>query len=162
MAIQARNSMNVDELRAWSSAKDEPRWLLERRIRALELAGTLELPSVEKIKLEKWDIYESGDYKAENAWSGLEDAPEIVRGLVASPVTGGLIVQFNSDVVYTKLSENLAAQGVILTDLHTAAKEYEQLVQRYLFQAVKPEEHRLSAVHSALWSGGVFYMSQTV
>lgn len=58
-----------------------------------------------KIKLEKWDIYESGDYKAENAWSGLEDAPEIVRGLVASPVTGGLIVQFNSDVVYTKLSE---------------------------------------------------------
>lgn len=156
MAIQARNSMNVDELRAWSSAKDEPRWLLERRIRALELAGTLELPSVEKIKLEKWDIYESGDYKAENAWSGLEDAPEIVRGLVASPVTGGLIVQFNSDVVYTKLSENLAAQGVILTDLHTAAKEYEQLVQRYLFQAVKPEEHRLSAVHSALWSGGVF------
>lgn len=156
MDIQARVSMNVDDLRAWSSAKDEPRWLIERRVHALELEGTLELPKVEKINLEKWDIYESGDYKAENAWSSLEEAPEVVRGLVASPVKGGLIVQFNSDVVYTKLSESLAAQGVILTDLHTAAKEHEELVQRYLFQAVKPEEHRLSAAHSALWSGGVF------
>ncbi|WP_432421721.1 Fe-S cluster assembly protein SufD [Paenibacillus peoriae] len=156
MDIQARVSMNVDDLRAWSSAKNEPRWLIERRVHALELAGTLELPKVEKINLEKWDIYESGDYKAENAWSSLEEAPEVVRGLVASPVKGGLIVQFNSDVVYTKLSESLAAQGVILTDLHTAAKEHEELVQRYLFQAVKPEEHRLSAAHSALWSGGVF------
>ncbi|MBJ8193821.1 Fe-S cluster assembly protein SufD, partial [Bacillus cereus] len=69
--------MNVDDLRAWSSAKDEPRWLIERRVHALELAGTLELPKVEKINLEKWDIYESGDYKAENAWSSLEEAPEV-------------------------------------------------------------------------------------
>ncbi|GJM75069.1 hypothetical protein HMSSN036_72850 [Paenibacillus macerans] len=50
MGIQARISMNANALRAWSSAKDEPRWLLERRIRALELAGTLGLPKVEKIK----------------------------------------------------------------------------------------------------------------
>ncbi|MNW49395.1 FeS cluster assembly protein SufB [compost metagenome] len=156
MGTQAINLMNANALRAWSSAMGEPHWLLERRIQALELAGTLELPKVEKTKLEKWDIYETGDYKAENPWSSLEDAPEVVRGLVASPVKGGLIVQVNSDVVYTELSESLAAQGVILTDLHTAAKEHEALVQRYLYQAVKPEEHRLSAEHSAFWSGGVF------
>lgn len=114
------------------------------------------LPKVEKTKLEKWDLYETGDYKAEKPWSSLEEAPEVVRGLAASPVKGGLIVQANSDVVYTELAESLAARGVILTDLHTAAKEHEELVQRYLYQAVKPEEHRLSAAHSALWSGGVF------
>ncbi|MFP4977797.1 Fe-S cluster assembly protein SufD [Paenibacillus sp. CN-4] len=154
--MQAKISENANKLSAWSSAKGEPRWLLERRMQALELAETLALPSVEKIKLEKWELYESGNYKTENAWSGLEDAPEAVRGLVTSPVKGGLIVQCNSDVVYTTLPESLAAQGVILTDLHTAAKEHGELVQRYLYQAVKPEEHCLSAANSALWSGGVF------
>lgn len=57
MGTQATISiMNANTLRAWSSAMDEPRWLLERRMQALELAGTLALPDVEKIKLEKWDL----------------------------------------------------------------------------------------------------------
>jgi Fe-S cluster assembly protein SufD len=148
--------IKINALRVWSRAKDEPQWLLERRIHALKQVEKLELPKVEKIQIENWDIYESGDYKAENAWSGLENAPENLRGLVASSVEGGLIVQINSDVVYTELSADLAAKGVILTDLHTAAREHEELIRFYLDQAVKPEEHSLSAVHSALWSGGVF------
>lgn len=156
MGIHATDLVDADALRAWSDGKGEPQWLLEHRLQALELAGTLELPKVEKIKLEKWNIYESGDYKAEDAWSGWEEAPETIRGLAASPVKGGLIVQANSDVVYTKLSESLTEQGVILMDLHAAAKEHRELVQRHLFQAVKPEEHSLSAAHVALWSGGVF------
>ena len=104
MGTQAINLMNANALRAWSSAIGEPHWLLERRIQALKLAGTLELPKVEKTKLEKWDLYETGDYKAEKPWSSLEEAPEVVRGLAASPVKGGLIVQANSDVVYTELA----------------------------------------------------------
>nr|WP_269847184.1 Fe-S cluster assembly protein SufD [Paenibacillus sonchi] len=141
---------------AWSRAKAEPQWLLEQRLQALKQAENLELPEVEKMKLERWDIYEHGDYKAENMWPGLQGAHEAVHSLVNFPVEGGLIVQHNSDVVYTELSADLAAQGVILTDLHTAAREHGELVQRYLGQAVKPEEHWLSAVHSAVWSGGVF------
>ena len=156
MGTQEINLMNINALRVWSSAKDEPHWLLERRIHALEQVSKLELPQVEKIKIENWDIYESGEYKAESAWSGLEDAPETLRGLVPSSVKGGLIVQINSDVVYTELSPDLAAKGVILTDLHTAAREHEELMRFYHDQAVKPQEHSLSAVHSALWSGGVF------
>nr|WP_208810853.1 Fe-S cluster assembly protein SufD [Paenibacillus jilunlii] len=148
--------MNADDLCAWSRAKAEPQWLLEQRLQALKQVEDLELPEVEKIKLERWDIHEHGDYKAEKLWPGLQEAHEAVHSLVNFPVEGGLIVQHNSDVVYTELSADLAAQGVILTDLHTAAKEHGELVQRYLGQAVKPEEHRLSAVHSAVWSGGVF------
>ncbi|MCE3200940.1 Fe-S cluster assembly protein SufD [Paenibacillus sonchi] len=148
--------MNADDLCAWSRAKAEPQWLLEQRLQALKQAENLELPEVEKMKLERWDIYEHGDYKAENMWPGLQGAHEAVHSLVNFPVEGGLIVQHNSDVVYTELSADLAAQGVILTDLHTAAREHGELVQRYLGQAVKPEEHWLSAVHSAVWSGGVF------
>ncbi|QQZ64303.1 Fe-S cluster assembly protein SufD [Paenibacillus sonchi] len=148
--------MNADDLCAWSRAKAEPQWLLEQRLQALKQAENLELPEVEKMKLERWDIYEHGDYKAENMWPGLQGAHEAVHSLVNFPVEGGLIVQHNSDVVYTELSADLAAQGVILTDLHTAAREHGELVQRYLGQVVKPEEHWLSAVHSAVWSGGVF------
>ena len=156
MNVQARVSVNPGDLQAWSSAKAEPQWLLEQRLQALKQVEYLELPKVEKIKLERWEVDEHGDYKTEKSWSELEEAPEVIRGLVSSPVESGLVVQLNSDVVYTELSADLAAQGVILTDLHTAAKEHEELVRRYLFQGVKPEEHRLSAAHCALWSGGVF------
>ncbi|MEC0166971.1 Fe-S cluster assembly protein SufD [Paenibacillus graminis] len=156
MDVLNKVSVDADDLCAWSKAKAEPQWLLEQRLQALKQAEDLELPEVEKIKLEHWDIHEHGVYKAEKMWPDLQEAHEAVHSLVNFPVEGGLIVQHNSDVVYTELSADLAAQGVILTDLHTAAREHGELVQRYLGQAVKPEEHRLSAVHSAVWSGGVF------
>ncbi len=65
-------------------------------------------------------------------------------------------MQHDSDVVYTQLADELRANGVILTDLHAAAREHPELVQRYLSAAVRPDEWKYVALNAALWSGGCF------
>jgi Fe-S cluster assembly protein SufD len=150
---------SVEEI---SARRDEPSWLRERR-------------------LEAWRTYESTDFPPESdeEWRRTDVRSMIfdaVRPLSASaPITSaaqlpaalqtawdeteslaGRIVQQDSDVVFTHLADDLRANGVILTDLHTAAREHPELVQRYLSAAVKPEEWKYVALNAAMWSGGCF------
>ncbi|WP_160032914.1 Fe-S cluster assembly protein SufD [Paenibacillus sp. An7] len=142
-------------LRALSESKNEPAWLAEQRQAALELAGSLELPKLEKTKIERWNISAYGQYKAANAIS-LEEAPETIHSLIREEEDGTLLIQRNSGVVYSNLSKELADQGVIFMDLETAVREHEDLVKKHLHTAVKSDEHQLAALHSAIWNGGVF------
>lgn len=146
-----------ESIQALSRSKQEPAWLTELRLQALDVAGTLELPKLEKMKIDRWNIDHYGEYKEVAKADSPENLPEEIRILLSqdSPQSGVLIQQ-NSGVVYTSLSEKLKEQGVILCDLETAAREHEELVKPYLMQAVKVDEHRLSALHAALWSGGLF------
>lgn len=142
-------------LRALSESKNEPAWLTEQRQAALELAGSLALPKLEKTKIERWNISAYGQYKAANAMA-LGDAPESIRSLIKDEQDGTLLIQRNSGVVYSNLSKELADQGVIFMDLETAVREHEDLVKKHLHTAVKSDEHQLAALHSAIWNGGVF------
>lgn len=146
-----------ESIQALSRSKQEPAWLTELRLQALDVAGTLELPKLEKMKIDRWNIDHYGEYKEVAKADSPENLPEEIRILLSqdSPQSGVLIQQ-NSGVVYTSLSEKLKEQGVILCDLETATREHEELVKPYLMQAVKVDEHRLSALHAALWSGGLF------
>ncbi len=76
----------------------------------------------------------------------------------------GLIVQRNSSVVHIELNEELKSQGVILTDLDTAVREYPELVQQhFMTQCIPAEKNKYTAQHAAFWSGGVFlYVPQGV
>lgn len=156
---KAVSNVEAGEIRVLSLQNNEPVWLTDSRLQALKLAAALELPKLEKTRLERWDIHEYGTYAPEQDWNSLKEAPEAVRELVAGQggrEEGGLIVQRNSDNVYAWLAPEFAAQGVVFTDLQTAAREHGELVKPYLHQAVSPEEHVLAAQHAALWSGGVF------
>jgi Fe-S cluster assembly protein SufD len=83
--------------------------------------------------------------------------PEALRSAWdASEAIAGRLVQQDSDVVYVELADELRAKGVIFTDLHTAAREHPELVQRYLSQAVPADEWKYVALNAALWSGGCF------
>jgi len=146
-----------DALQALSSSKQEPAWLAELRLQALELAGTLELPKLEKTRIDRWNIDRYGEYKQVTAVDSLDNLPEEISSLVAQDsIPSGVLIQRNSGVIYSSLSEELKQRGVILCDLETAAREHEDLVRPYLMQAVRADEHRLSALHAALWSGGLF------
>lgn len=139
-----------------SQANSEPGWLQDSRLKALELAAELTLPKLEKTRIDRWDLSKYGSYKTVQALQNLEEAPASVAALVKDQEQGSLIIQRNSGTVYVRLAPELAAQGVIFTDLQTAVKEHGELVRRYLHQAVKPDEHSLAALHAALWNGGVF------
>lgn len=155
MTTQTVLPVEPDALQSTSVNNGEPAWLTESRVNALRLAAELDLPKLEKTKLERWDLSNFGTLRTERP-SVTQQLPESVASLVDLKEDSNLIVQHNSAAVYASLSAELAAKGVIFTDLETAVREHEDLVKPYLHTLVKPEENRLTALHAALWNGGVF------
>ncbi|WP_152394689.1 Fe-S cluster assembly protein SufD [Paenibacillus guangzhouensis] len=156
MTTQTILPIDRETLAALSQSNNEPAWLSALRLEALELAGQLELPVVEKQKISRWNLDAYGTYTKSAAIQSLSELPESLQSLVKLEENSSVLVQRNSSVVFQQLSADLAAKGVIFTDLQTAVEKHADLVQKYLFQAVKKDENRLAALHTALWNGGVF------
>lgn len=138
-----------------SKSRNEPTWLTELRLKALELAGSLELPKLEKTRIDRWELDAYGTYKAPAPLQKLDDLPE-AAGQLLGESSENLLVQRDSGAVWSHLSDELKRQGVIFTDLETAAREHSELVQKHFMTVVKPDENRLTALHAALWNGGAF------
>lgn len=155
MTTQTVLPVEPDVLKTASVSNGEPAWLTESRMNALKLAAELELPKLEKTRIDRWNLQNYGTLRQGQA-SAAQEIPETVSGLVDLNDQSNLIVQRNSASVFTKLSADLAAKGVIFTDLETAAREHGDLVQKYLHNAVKSDENLLTSLHSALWNGGIF------
>jgi Fe-S cluster assembly protein SufD len=136
-----------------SRSKQEPEWLTALRSEGLELAETLELPRLEKTRIDRWSISSYGSYKKQAQLSSLDELPEQAQGLTNPD---NLLVHRNSGIVYRHVAEQLQRQGVIFTDLETAAREHADLVKPYFMKAVEAKENQLTALHAAMWSGGVF------
>jgi Fe-S cluster assembly protein SufD len=143
-------------IEAVSAATKEPAWLTNVRLEALELAGRLELPKYEKTRVDKWNISQYGQYNTEAAVASFDQLPESVKGLIKTEDASNLIVQRNASVVFSQLSEELAQQGVIFKDLHVAATEHAELVQKHLFSVIKKDENLVTALHAAAFTGGIF------
>ncbi|ANS73694.1 Fe-S cluster assembly protein SufD [Paenibacillus yonginensis] len=146
--------VEASALNVFSERNSEPAWLKERRLKALELAGQLELPKLEKMKLERWNLKNFGS-PATAGQTGSE-LPAYVSGLVDPSQSESLVVQRNDGTIISRLSKELADKGVIFTDLQTAAKEHADLVQQHLSSVVAADENQLTALHNAVWNGGVF------
>lgn len=155
MTTQIVLPVELDAVRQTSVNNGEPAWLTESRVNGVTLAQELELPKLEKMKIERWDLSNFGQQREGYAASA-QQLPESVASLVDLKEHSNLIVQVNSRTQFAQLSPELTAKGVIFTDLETAVREHGDLVQKYLHQAVKSDENRLTALHSALWNGGVF------
>ncbi|GAK38778.1 Fe-S cluster assembly protein SufD [Paenibacillus urinalis] len=155
MTTQTILPVDSEALRALSEGRNEPAWLSEGRQAALDLAGNLALPKLEKTKIERWNLSAYGQYKTSDAIT-LNETPEAIASLIKDEQDGTLLIQRGSSVVYSNLSKELADQGVIFTDLETAVREHEDLVKSHLHTAVKSDEHQLAALHTAIWNGGVF------
>lgn len=140
-----------------SKEKNEPQWMLELRLKALELYKELPLPHLEKTKIDKWNIDQFHlDANADKVadFSGL---PEEIKTIVeANTGTRSVLVQRNSTIIYQQISDKLAEQGVIFTDLDTALAKYPDLVKKYFMQSTSFDDNKLIALHTALWNDGIF------
>ena len=140
---------DVEEL---SRSRSEPAWLLERRLRAWEIFESLPMPGP---KDESW---RRTDYRAIkwDAVAHLVPGRQAPTGLPESDSDGGLIVQSGAETVRAQLAEELAAKGVIFTDLTTALAEHGGLLREHLMtRAVLPENGKFAALHGALWTHGI-------
>ncbi|MBX4148594.1 Fe-S cluster assembly protein SufD [Paenibacillus sp. FSL W7-1279] len=131
----------------------EPDWLTILRKRGLDAAGNLQLPKLEKTNLQRWPLQQQGICRMPELAMSLDELPKSIKKWVYSD---NLLVQRNSGPLIKHLSEGLQKQGMILTDLETAAQQYPELVKPYFMQAVRTEENLLTAQHAAHWRGGAF------
>lgn len=141
---------------AIARSKNEPAWLIEWREAAADLAAKLELPKPEKMPLQRWTLDQYGTNRPGNVVTSVADLPAAITGLLPQDDKGALIVQHNSSVVYTRLSDELKAQGVVLSSLEEAARTHEDLLRKHFMTLYAKDEHKLAALHAALWNGGVF------
>jgi Fe-S cluster assembly protein SufD len=156
-------SVDRETAAALGRRKNEPDWLVTWRAEAGDLASRLELPKPEKMPLKNWNLDRYGDYRPGRPVNDPSELPAALTALLADAKAEALIVQHNSGVVLTRLPAELAAKGVVLTSLDEAVRTHERLFRDHFMTAYKRDEHRLAALHAALWSGGVLlYMPKNV
>lgn len=159
MTTETKFPIDKEYLSSFSNENNEPAWLAELRIQALQSFGELPMPKPDKTKIDKWNFTEFQNHVVTSEkYENLDELPEAVKSLLDSEeVSRNLYIQRNNTPAYSVLSDELKSQGVIFTDILTAAKEHSDLVQKYFMKdGIKVDEHRLTALHAALVNGGAF------
>ena len=148
-----------------SNQKNEPEWMKELRLKALETYNKLEMPTwgpdLSELKMEEISTYVKPKSKLNSNW---EDVPEDIKktfdnlGIpeAEKKSLAGVGAQYDSEVVYHSIKEELKKQGVIYTDMDTAVREYPEIVKKHFMKCVPINDHKFVALHAAVWSGGSF------
>ncbi|MFJ8236806.1 Fe-S cluster assembly protein SufD [Ureibacillus sp. NPDC094379] len=158
MTVETKLAVTAEDVRAFSEANNEPTWFAEARSTALSKAQELAMPKPDKTNITKWNFTEFPVHTVESeSFASLNELPEEVKSLIDIEGQENLYIQRNNTPAFLKISEELKKQGVIFTDIQTAVREHGDLVQKYFMtEAVKVDEHKLTAYHAALVNGGVF------
>lgn len=139
--------MTKQSIKEFSQAKAEPKWLQERRLLALEKMEQLDLPNIERVKFQRWNL---GDGSiAENELTA--NVPDFTA-LGDNPK----LVQVGTQTIVEQLPADLAKEGVIFTDFYTALEEVPELVEKYFGTALKYDEDKLAAYHNAYFNSASF------
>lgn len=149
-----------------SERKNEPKWLLEKRLEALRIFNEKEMPNW-STDLSDLDINEIIHYMENDANTmneSWDQVPEYIKqtfdrlGIpeAEKKSLSGIGAQYDSNVVYHSLAKELKEQGVIYTDIETAMIEHEDIMKKYFMSLIKPSDHKFAALHGAVFSGGSF------
>ena len=148
-----------------SKDKDEPKWMLDFRLKSLDLFYEKAMlsfgPSLKNLNLEEILYYVQPGTKMTSDW---EEVPEDIKatfdklGIPEAERTmlAGVGAQYESEMVYHSLKEKWEKQGVIFEDMDQALKKYPDLVKKYFMKCVPNSDHKFAALHGAVWSGGTF------
>ncbi|MBN1991123.1 MAG: Fe-S cluster assembly protein SufD [Anaerolineae bacterium] len=167
--LLAAGVFSLKEVEAISAKFNEPEWLRQKRRISWAVFEETPMPTtadedwrrtdLRKIKWEKFKLADPSVLECVGQQiNNLADLPEDMRDAVEQeyPAAGRLIIA-NGRPVYYELDPDVAAQGVIFSDLSTAVAKHPALVEKYLgAEAVPPSNSKFAALNSALWQGGVF------
>ena len=148
-----------------SEKKNEPKWMLDLRIQALKKFYELDMPTwgpdLSELDMSKIATYVKPKTKMQKSWDDVPDDIKSTFDALGIPEAekeslAGVGAQYDSEIVYHSIKDELVKQGVIYTDFDTAVKEYEDLVKQYFMKCVPMTDHKFIALHYAVWSGGSF------
>ena len=153
----------VEEL---SAKKNDPEWMREFRLRSLEIYHSLDVPpwgpSIDDLNIDNIVTYVKPNTDMQGSWKNVpEDIKDTFDKLgipqAEQKSLAGVGAQYDSEVVYHNLKEEVAKLGVIYTDIETALKgPYEPMIREHFMKLVTPRDHKFAALHGAVWSGGSF------
>ena len=147
--------------------KGDPEWMRLFRLKSLQVYDRLPMPgwgpSLDELNMDEIVTYIRPNAKMQAKWSQVPDdikntferlgIPEAERKSLA-----GVGAQYDSEVVYHNVREEVRRQGVVYTDMESAVRdpEYGPMVKKHFMKLVPPEDHKFVALHGAVWSGGSF------
>jgi Fe-S cluster assembly protein SufB len=153
-------------VRGISKDKNEPDWMLQKRLEAFNHYKKTPLPnwgpSLDKLNLNEIIYYIPSDLKEQNSWSEVpkeisEQFEKLGIPKAEREYLGGVGAQYDSGVVYHSIKDSLKKQGVIFENMDTAVEKYPELVKKYFMtDCIKIDEHKFAMLHAATWSGGTF------
>ncbi|QDS89308.1 FeS cluster assembly protein SufB [Rosistilla ulvae] len=162
--FKAQKGINETIVRQISEIKNEPKWMLDFRLKSLKTFEERPMPKWGgAIDIDFQDIFyylKPTDHQGKT-W---DDVPQEIKDTFEKlgipeaerKFLSGVKAQFESEVIYGSLEEDLAKQGVIFTDTDTAVREHPDLVREYFGKIIPPEDNKFAALNSAVWSGGSF------
>ncbi|ROR74242.1 Fe-S cluster assembly protein SufB [Bogoriella caseilytica] len=162
----ARRGLSEDVVSEISALKDEPEWMYKRRMRALNLFGKKPMPSwgadLSGIDFDQIKYFVRASEKQATSW---EDLPEDIKNTYdklgipeaeKERLVAGVAAQYESEVVYHQINEELERQGVLFLDTDTALREYPEIFEEYFGTVIPSGDNKFAALNTAVWSGGSF------
>ena len=162
--FKVEKGINADIVRQISEMKDEPQWMLDFRLEALEIFESKPMPEWGgDIDIDFQDIYYYLK-PTEGQGKTWDEVPEEIKDTferlgipqAEREYLAGVKAQFDSEVIYGSVSEDLDNQGVIFTDTDTALREHPELLREYFGTIIPSLDNKFAALNSAVWSGGSF------
>ena len=162
----AKRGLDEQVVRDISAIKQEPQWMLERRLKAYEIFARKPMPTwgidLSQLDMDQVKYYVRSTERPTNSW---DDLPEDIKntydrlGIPQAEherLVAGVAAQYESEVVYNQIRGDLEEQGVIFVDTDTALKKYPELFKEYFGTVVPAGDNKFAALNTAVWSGGSF------
>ena len=149
-----------------SKEKNDPAWMQLFRLQSLQIYNSMKIPDwgppIDDLNMDQIVTYVRPNTKMSAKWSEVpEDIKDTFERLgipqAERKSLAGVGAQYDSELVYHNVKAEVAAQGVVYTDLESAMHgEYADMIRTHFMKLVKPNDHKFAALHGAVWSGGSF------
>ena len=149
-----------------SKEKNDPAWMEQFRLESLQIYNNMRVPdwgpSLDGLDIDHIATYVRPNTKMQNNWENVpQDIKDTFERLgipqAERKSLAGVGAQYDSELVYHNVRAEVAAQGVVYTDMESALHgEYAEMVRKYFMKLVTPRDHKFAALHGAVWSGGSF------
>lgn len=165
-AYRIKSGLDASIVEKISKEKNDPVWMQNFRLQSLQIYNELKVPNwgppIDGLNMDDIATYVRPNTRMTAKWS---EVPEDIKNTferlgipqAERKSLAGVGAQYDSELVYHNVREEVAAQGVVYTDMESALKgEYADMVKKYFMKLVRPNDHKFAALHGAVWSGGSF------